>query len=69
MLELQVAYSLTEPSRLIAVHNSPRLPFGDRTEHAATGANITQDHEGCGSVFPAFTDIRTAGFLANGMEF
>ena len=35
---------------------------------AISGADVTEDHERCGAVFPAFANVRTMSLLANGME-
>jgi hypothetical protein len=43
-------------------------PVGDCAISTVPGTDIAQDHERRGLVFPAFTDVGTAGFLTDGME-
>ena len=38
------------------------------TEAAASGADVSQDHEGCGSAAPAFGLVRTHAAAANRMQ-
>ena len=35
---------------------------------AVSRADVTEDHEGCSAVFPAFADVGTARFFAHGMQ-
>ena len=66
MLQFQMPHSLTEPTGFIKI-DALRLPFRNCTKHAPTGTDITQDHEGGGSAFPALTNIGTLCLLADGV--
>ena len=42
--------------------------MGDRAVLARPGAYVAQDQESRGTRFPAFANVRTAGFLADGVQ-
>ena len=55
------------PDRLLAVFPR-RTTVSDRAIAAVARADVAENHEGRGSFFPALTDVRTVGFLADGVE-
>ena len=50
--------------RLVGVRRL-RTAVGDIAERTAAGADLTEDHEGCGAVAEALVDVGAAGFLAD----
>ena len=45
-----------------------RLAAGDRAEPAGAGADVTENHEGGGAVFPALSHVGAARAFADGVE-
>jgi len=67
VFEVEVTYRAGEAHRLLAV-----LPDGlavrDGTVAAVAGADVAEDHEGRGGLFPALADVRAMRFLAHAVE-
>ena len=53
---------------LVFSGRAERFAAGDGAESAGTRANIAQDHEGGGAVFPAFAHIGAARAFADGVQ-
>ena len=45
-----------------------RTAVANVTERAATCTDVAHDHKGCGTAAETLSQIRTTGFLANGMQ-
>ncbi len=67
VLEPHALDSLGEASGLERIESGGG-PMGDSAIGAVSGAHVAQDHERGGLVLPTLPDVRTAGFLAHGVE-
>ena len=67
MGELEPADRFGDPGGLAGIERT-RKPGLDIAESAGAGANVTQDHESRMLFLPAFANIGTARFLADGDE-
>src|SRR5262245_58130568 len=54
-------------SRLFGIERA-WLTFADCAEAAVARADVAAEHEGCGAIGPAFKDVGTTRFLANGVQ-
>ena len=62
-----MAYCFCDVFRLFWIQTS-RLAFAHGAESAMACANIAAQHESRGPIGPAFEDVRTARFLADGVQ-
>jgi hypothetical protein len=53
---------------LIFVGRTNRLAGGHGAKPARPRANVSQNHERCRAMFPAFAHVRAAGAFANSMQ-
>ena len=67
MSQIQMAHGFRYVTRFIDVER-PRLSLTHRTEAAVARADITCEHECCGTVRPTFKDIGATCFLADGVK-
>ena len=67
VLQRHLFHGLGDPARLVLVEFG-RHPVGNATVLARPCAYVTKDHEGGGTSFPAFADVRAAGLFANRMQ-
>jgi hypothetical protein len=67
MGQVKVAHGFRNVPRFLRIKLN-RLAFSNCAETAVARADIAAEHE-CGSAIgPAFKDVRTTSFLANGMQ-
>ena len=67
MLQLHLGDCLRDPLRFGWI-KFRRPTVRDGAIGAISGADVTEDHERCGAVLPAFANVRTMSLLANSME-
>jgi len=62
-----VSDSFGNVARFFRIQRS-RLAFADSAEATMACANVAAEHEGRGAIGPAFKNVRTARFLADGVQ-
>src|SRR6185295_1893105 len=67
MSKVQVTDCFGNVARFFGIKRSG-LAFSDSAEAAMTCADVAAEHEGRGAVGPAFENVRTARFLADGVQ-
>src|ERR1044072_5107244 len=67
MCEGQVADSFGAVGRFFRIERARRA-FADCAESAVACADVAAEHEGCGAIGPAFKNVWTARFLADGVQ-
>src|ERR1044072_9953791 len=67
MCEVQVADSFGDVARFFRIERARRA-FADCAESAVACADVAAEHEGCGAIGPAFENVWTARFLADGVQ-
>ena len=67
MSKVQVADGFGNVARFVRIQRT-RLAFADRAEATVARADVAAEHEGGGAIGPAFKDVGTARFLADGVQ-
>jgi hypothetical protein len=67
MRQIQVMHSLGNMAGLFSIQKAGHT-FANGAKAAMASTNIARKHERCGSIRPAFENIRTARLLANRVQ-
>ena len=67
MSKVQVADSFGDVTRFVGIERA-RLAFADGAESAMACADVAAEHEGRSAIGPALKNVRTARFLADGVQ-
>jgi hypothetical protein len=66
--QAHLSHRLGDAERFILVRRADRFAGRDGAKAASAGADVAEDHEGSGAMFPTFTHVGAACGFTNGVE-